>query len=329
MEEKSQAGHSTTPISPSTFFPNKSRNSGFQSLVDYEKKDLVSANNCKNAALANSVSIREAPERYFRAWAQTREVQLLTLLNQVYKRRIRILRFVSRFTSLILNGYMVGSESYALSKYFLTKNHIIAGNVHPWASRTILWPTIMLLAISVLTFLMNFITLCTYMCGIGAANKTNSIFSYIGYVQLAAHMTVWAVAVGLFKMANTGRDLWGYSCGAGADAIREQVKSFMDFGKLCTLQVSDRYMNAFGALSTDKEVQTGSWFSSIIEAVTYLLTLVVTISIVRRASHKKKMERVREMEAGYAQQEHGIEMETSYEPGAGRRYMPIVESRHV
>ena len=77
------------------------------------------------------------------------------------------------------------------------------------------------------------------MCGVGAANKTYSVFSYIGYIMLAAHVVVWAVAMGLFKMANTGKDLWGYSCGPESDAIQEQVKSFVDFGKLCTLQVSN------------------------------------------------------------------------------------------
>ena len=132
---------------------------------------------------------------------------------------------------------MVGSLSYALAKYFLTKNHVIAGNVHPWATPTTLWPTIMLLGISTITFIANLITLCTYLCGIGAANKTSSFFSYIGYILLAVHVVIWAVAVGLFKMANTGHDLWGYSCSDQAEAIQEQVQSFLDFGKLCTLQV--------------------------------------------------------------------------------------------
>jgi hypothetical protein len=132
---------------------------------------------------------------------------------------------------------MVGSLSYALAKYFLTKNHVIAGNVHPWATPTTLWPTIMLLAISVITFIMNLITLCTYICGVGAANKTSSFFAYIGYILMAVHVAVWAVAAGLFRMAKAESDLWGYSCGGQADAIQEQVKSFLDFGKLCTLQV--------------------------------------------------------------------------------------------
>jgi hypothetical protein len=97
----------------------------------------------------------------------------------------------------------------------------------------------MLLSIATISFFMNFVALCTYMCGVGAANKTYSVFGYIGYIMQAAHFVVWAVAMGLFKMASTGKDLWGYSCSPESDAIQAQVKSFLDFGKLCTLQVSN------------------------------------------------------------------------------------------
>jgi len=135
--------------------------------------------------------------------------------------------------------------------------------------------------------------------------------------MLAAHVVAWGVSMGLFKMANTGHDLWGHSCSSQADAIQEQVKSFLDFGKLCTLQ-------------------QGSWYASIIETITYATTFIVTILVVRRASHKKKMSKVREsvsMEAGYRgyeQNTQGIEIGTTYKPGTGRRYMPLPgESPHV
>lgn len=53
---------------------------------------------------------------------------------------------------------------------------------------------------------------------------------------------------------------------------------------------------------------------------------IVTLLAVRRASHKKKMAKVREsmsMEAGYTRNTQDIEMGTSYKPGAGRKYMPL------
>jgi hypothetical protein len=54
---------------------------------------------------------------------------------------------------------------------------------------------------------------------------------------MGVHVIVWGVSVGLYKYANTGKDLWGWSCGDAADEIQDEVKSFLDFGKLCTMQV--------------------------------------------------------------------------------------------
>jgi len=221
-----------------------------------------------------------------------------------YKRRIRILRLISRFGSLILNGYMLGTLSFALAKYYLTKNKIINGNQHPWATPTKLWPTIMLLAIATVTFLMNFITICAYICGVGAANKTSSVFSIVGYVMLAVHVVVWAVSAGAFKMASDGHDLWGWSCSPNADAIQAEVKAFMDFGQLCT-------------------IQQGAWYTSIIEAAVYFATFLVVIFMLRRAAYKKKIERVKStisMDTGYGQ---NVETGMSYQPGTGKRYMPV------
>jgi len=129
--------------------------------------------------------------------------------------------------------------------------------------------------------------------------------------MLAAHVVVWAISAGAYKMAQNGHDLWGWSCSPNADAIQKEVQAFMDFGRLCT-------------------IQTGAWYTSIIEAVVYFITFIIVILMVRRASHKKKLERARSaisMEAGYGQ---NVELGTSYKPGAGKAYMPIAaDSPHV
>jgi hypothetical protein len=133
---------------------------------------------------------------------------------------------------------MIGILSFTLARYFLTKNKIIAGNVHPWVTPATLWPTFMLLGIAVLTFFMNLINVCAYMCGVDAANKAYSCTKYVTYALTAAHVVAWAVAIGLFKMAQTESSLWGYTCSSKADQIQAQVQSYLDFGKLCTMQVS-------------------------------------------------------------------------------------------
>ena len=130
---------------------------------------------------------------------------------------------------------------YALVKFYTTKNHKVANNMSIWGASTTLWPTFMLLAVALVTLVLNIVTICAYFRSVEKANSTNNVAGYIGYGLLAVHVLVWAVSMGLFKMANTGKDLWGWSCGAGADAIQEEVISFVDFGKLCTTQVRRNY----------------------------------------------------------------------------------------
>jgi len=68
----------------------------------------------------------------------------------------------------------------------------------------------------------------------------------------------------------------------------------------------------------------------IIETVTYGVTFLIIILALRRSSTKKKIARVKSgfsMEEGYTQ---NMEMGSAYEPGVGKRYMPVaVESPHV
>jgi hypothetical protein len=134
---------------------------------------------------------------------------------------------------------MIGVLSYALTKYFLTKNKVISGNGgHPWITPANLWPTFMLLGISTVTFFMNLITLISYTCGVGAANRTSTVTSIVVYAMTGLHVVLWAVAAGAYKMAQTENSLWGFACSDKADAIDAEVHSFIDFGKLCTMQVS-------------------------------------------------------------------------------------------
>jgi hypothetical protein len=77
--------------------------------------------------------------------------------------------------------------------------------------------------------------------------------------------------------------------------------------------------------------QNASWYTSIIEAISYLLTFITTIFMVRRASTKKKMAKIQEslsMGSGYNQV---LEMGTMQSIGTGKGYMPVtkVESADV
>jgi len=190
--------------------------------------------------------------------------------DQTYKRVIRVLRFITRSISFILSGLVLASLTYALVQYYLTRGRKISGDASPWPQHPTLWSTYMLLAIAGVTFIMHFVVVCTYLCGVGAANKTNKITSYIGYALLAVRVVAWAAAAGLYKKANTGNDLWGYTCSDKADAIQDEVKSYLNYNTLCV-------------------TQTGAFYSSIIEVVLYFLDLVIIIAVLRRRQFKRKI----------------------------------------
>lgn len=63
---------------------------------------------------------------------------------------------------------------------------------------------------------------------------------YLGYAVVAVHAVVWAITMGLFKMAKDGSDLWGFSWSAKADAIAHQVQGFSNFDNRCMVQVRFR-----------------------------------------------------------------------------------------
>ncbi|KAF8846796.1 hypothetical protein BDZ45DRAFT_608416, partial [Acephala macrosclerotiorum] len=226
---------------------------------------------------------------------------------------IRVLRFLTRFISLILNALVITALTYALYTYFTTRSRPISASnpASAWVNPANLWPTFLLLGIAVVTFFMNLITLIAYCCSVRAANTVNTCTTVVSYIFLGVHVVLWGVAVGAFKMASNGKDLWGYSCSSQADRIAGEVKSYVDFGKLC-------------------QRQTGAWYISIIEVIIYLLTFIITILMLCRSASKKKLKNVRNslnMEAGYDR----VELkQTAGNAGlglgmykAGGRYMPL------
>jgi len=210
--------------------------------------------------------------------------------DERYKKIIRVLRFLARFVSLLLSGFIIASLAHALAQFYLTQGHKISGGASPWPKHPTLWSTYMLLAIAAITFIMNFIVICTYICGVNAANKASSITGYIGYALLAVRIVAWGVAAGLFQKANTGNDLWGYSCSDQADAIQAQVQSYINFNTLCL-------------------TQTGAWYSSIIEVALYVLDIAIIIAMLKRRQYKRKV---------------GTEAYSMYEPEGRKGYAPVM-----
>ncbi|CAG8949547.1 hypothetical protein HYFRA_00007779 [Hymenoscyphus fraxineus] len=225
-------------------------------------------------------------------------------MDLIYKKHIRAMRFVSRFLSAILNALMIVTLSYTLYSYFTTKSHQVNGT-SIWGASPTLWPSIALLAVSALTFVLNVIALLSYCRSVEAANKVSNVASYVGYAVLAIHVITWIAASAAYRIFRTGRDLWGYSCSSKADSIQSSVQGIVNFDRLCTLQGH-------------------TWFVSVAQAILYVLTFLTTILMVVRANQKKKISRIRE----------SVAMETEYVQNmsmgrlrplalGGNKYMPL------
>ena len=132
---------------------------------------------------------------------------------------------------------MVTTLSYALAKYYLTRSHPLSHNKTTWATPTILWPTFMLLGMSLVTLVMNFITLLAYCYGTKLANTTNTCATIIVFMLTGVHVLAWGIAASAYKVGNSEKALWGYSCSGTADSLQESVKDVLDFGQLCNMQV--------------------------------------------------------------------------------------------
>lgn len=218
----------STEYSPTDTLASKSRNSAYSTLEDLQKIQK------KDGVCVIALATRFAIILYRR---QTE----LKILQQIKKKLIRILRFLSRTTSLVLSGIMIGFLSYSLANYARTADRLVADK-HIWGETTpLLWPTYLILSISCVTLVMNSLTLVAYIWGFGAANKTDDITTWIVWILLGSEVVVWAVSSGIYKVTDTGKDLWGRSCGIHkadkAGKLSPEVKSFINFGKVCHCQV--------------------------------------------------------------------------------------------
>jgi len=192
--------------------------------------------------------------------------------------RLKRITFIGRVLSVLMSAYMTGSMLYALIKYMNTKDKTLSDGSHPWSPDTVLWPTLMILATSGITFLMNTITLCFYLKSTDAADKSDTVMTYLGYAITLTHGIIWAINMGLFKMANTGNDLWGWSCGNVADEIQSEVKSYLNFNILCS-------------------IQSGTFYTGIVETITYLLTFLTYVYMAITFMHRRRARRLQQQMA--------------------------------
>ncbi|KAL9111179.1 MAG: hypothetical protein Q9187_007966 [Circinaria calcarea] len=107
------------------------------------------------------------------------------------KRNIRILKLIARVLTLLLSVYTTYSETLTLDKYLTTRRIIINGR-NAWAAQTKIWPTALLLSISVATVIASLITVGMYLRGVKQANKASDTVGTATSVGGAvANMIIW------------------------------------------------------------------------------------------------------------------------------------------
>ena len=160
------------------------------------------------------------------------------MLRQTLKRNIRVFKLVSRFLTFLLSIYTTYSQAAVLHTFLTTRGTFINGR-NAWAHNTVLWPTILLLSTSGVTLLISIVVLASYFLSTKHANQTNNtVGTAATLAEVSAHITVWITAAIAYRAGNTGRDLWGWTCSDGSDAIQSEFQAVVNFNTYCNLQVS-------------------------------------------------------------------------------------------
>ena len=159
------------------------------------------------------------------------------------KKRIRIIKLIFRLLNLLVSVWTAALVLQTQMKYISTKDVVINGRT-AWAANTTLWSSYLMTLTSVFSVVINTVTILCYCRGTKSANAVSSVGGYISIFLWVVHLVLWTATTVAYRMQyNTGRDLWGWSCGYGADAIQEEFKQVINFDKWCTVQVSFFLLN--------------------------------------------------------------------------------------
>lgn len=154
-----------------------------------------------------------------------------------YKRFVRVTEIifgVADLCSCLLTVLMEAIMVYILVKFYQTRNIPAPGRTSPWAKGTKLWPTYMLAGAALLTCLLSAVGLF-----LAFRKKQNTKRSRLTLkvVRVVIHIACWIAVAIFYRVAKTGKDLWGWSCSEKAAAIQQYYNGPLNFEQLCTIQV--------------------------------------------------------------------------------------------
>ncbi|KAI9771445.1 MAG: hypothetical protein M1840_002065 [Geoglossum simile] len=156
------------------------------------------------------------------------------------KRRIRVLRIVSRTSTAIFSIAVMVMMAMTLEKFMTTRDTYINGRT-AWAKNTKLWPTIMLFSVALTTLVINLVILIAYLRSVKAANRVSVLSTAFGLLVFGGHVVVWVATAVLYRYGKdtngVSNDLWGWACSKGADKIQENFKTVVNFQAVCNRSV--------------------------------------------------------------------------------------------
>ncbi|KIW01535.1 uncharacterized protein PV09_07013 [Verruconis gallopava] len=200
------------------------------------------------------------------------------------KRRIRVLKIVSRVTAACLSTAVLVPLAITIHKFLSTRDqYMVVTNESAggepvrrtaWATQSETWPTYMYFGIAVVSLVFNSSILIAYLHSIRSANRVATLGTAFSGAVLVLNLVIWAITVALYKrraeITRDGKhnDLWGWTCSPAAKLLQPAFKEQIDF---------DRYCN----------IQAISWYIGLVQVGSLLLTVVLYVLALRRLRSKK------------------------------------------
>lgn len=201
--------------------------------------------------------------------------------TKAMKQQIRQMKFFVRMFTLALAIYSLVTMVYTLKQFLETRDHkVVLTNISaggkpvvrgPWFKESKTWPTVLLMATSAITLLLNLLVMVAYFKSVGTANTTALYFTYVSYIMGATHLAMWIPTAAAYRAGRTGKDLWGWSCSAKAAQTQAAFLGVVDFQRTC-------------------HIQTAAWASSVAQALLMMLTFVLWWWEYRRLKHKRDLQ---------------------------------------
>ncbi|KAF7874895.1 hypothetical protein EAF04_002069 [Stromatinia cepivora] len=153
------------------------------------------------------------------------------------KRRIRILRFISRVLTTGLTIAIATEEGRTLLNFLETRNDIRTPPGSPargpWALQTQLWSAVLLFITAIITAILGLISVVTYSVSTKAANSISSMNTKFGIAAESIHIATWVAVAIAYRVAKNGKDLWGWACSPLAEKIQPTFHDVVSFKNVC------------------------------------------------------------------------------------------------